>query len=454
MKLIAKIFLCATLVVSLALSFLGYFLIARSFDDAIARERTQMISRYRFTCFTIQAQRLSNGTDQTFYERLERMSNGGYISVSIDGKKAYSNFPGGAAQETAGDDVVSQIVPYAGGWLLEVTGAFTQIGQRVSVCTAQDVTNLVTSVRQMQQSYRRIYLAAWSAAAVLLLILTRALTRPLGALSTSAQAVAQGDYSRRVKTRSRDELGALAQSFNQMAAQIEKNVDDLEASVQQKERFVANFAHELKTPLTSVIGYADMIYQRDLGREDTRAAASYILGEGLRLEALSLKLMDMIVLDKQDFILEWLNARELFDNIVETLVPLCRKKGVRLSRSIDEGYVRVEFDLFKTMILNLVDNSVKANAKNIYLIARKNGDKMDVHILDDGMGIKQEELAKITEAFYMVDKSRSRKQHGAGLGLALCERIARVHGSELNVTSQYGEGSCVHLSLEYADEEE
>ena len=88
MKLIAKIFLCATLVVSLALSFLGYFLIARSFDDAIARERTQMISRYRFTCFTIQAQMLLNGMDQTFYERLERMSNGGYISVSIDGKKA------------------------------------------------------------------------------------------------------------------------------------------------------------------------------------------------------------------------------------------------------------------------------------------------------------------------------------------------------------------------------
>ena len=125
-----------------------------------------------------------------------------------------------------------------------------------------------------------------------------------------------------------------------------------------------------------------------------------------------------------------------------SLKRLCRYagKGVRLSRSIDEGYVRVEFDLFKTMILNLVDNSVKANAKNIYLIARKNADKMDVHILDDGMGIKQEELAKITEAFYMVDKQpRSRKQHGAGLGLALCERIAKVHGSELNVTSQYGE---------------
>lgn len=115
-----------------------------------------------------------------------------------------------------------------------------------------------------------------------------------------------------------------------MTEVLEDSIADLKQSVMQKEDFVANFAHELKTPLTLVIGYADMICQRDLSEKETKEAAQYILEEGLRLEALSLKLMDLIVLNRQEFILEQLPSEELLQGIVKTMLPILEENNIKL----------------------------------------------------------------------------------------------------------------------------
>ena len=109
--------------------------------------------------------------------------------------------------------------------------------------------------------------------------------------------MAEGCYEERLPRGGRDEIGVLAESFNQMAAAVEGKIGELSQAAQEKEDFVANFAHELKTPLTSVIGYADRIYQKELSREEQKQAAWHIWNEGMRLEALSLKLMDLTSLN-------------------------------------------------------------------------------------------------------------------------------------------------------------
>jgi signal transduction histidine kinase len=441
MKLIAKLFLVTTLVTTLAMATLGYLLMDDAFCGALQQQCDQVTAQYRFVCFSLRAQVLANGTLHTqedFFRRLDETA-GGYMAVYADGECMYSDFPLEMHAHTIPEEMVQpgyELIPMRDEYLLVVSGSFSQTGQMIFVQSAQNVTDIFRNVQRMQTNYRRIYCAAWAIAAALLFVLTHALTRPLDALAQAAQRMEKGQYDQQVAIRSDDEIGMLAKSFNSMAGQIQSNMAQLQESVEQKDRFVANFAHELKTPLTSVIGYADMLYQRPLDREKTREAAGYILSEGLRLEALSLKLMDMIVLEKQSFVLEWLSARELFDNIAHTLDPVCRKKGVQLRMEIDDGEVYVEFDLFKTLILNLVDNSMKAEAKCVTLQARGQGEQMHICVEDDGIGIAQEELSKITEAFYMVDKSRARRQHGAGLGLALCARIAQIHQSELHITSQ------------------
>ncbi|HAU87537.1 MAG TPA: hypothetical protein DCW90_19225 [Lachnospiraceae bacterium] len=108
----------------------------------------------------------------------------------------------------------------------------------------------------------------------------------------------------------------------------------------------------------------------------------------------------------------------------------------------------------KTLILNLLDNAVKANATTIRIQGSFYDGKYAVRINDNGIGIKQEELNRIVEAFYVVDKSRSRAQHGVGLGLALAEKIAQIHGTTLKIESEFGEGTTVTLYLDMEEEEE
>lgn len=243
----------------------------------------------------------------------------------------------------------------------------------------------------------------------------------------------------------KDEISELASDFNQMAEQVEEKMAELSDTARQKEDFAANFAHELKTPLTSVIGYADMLYQRDLPREEVKNAAGYILNEGMRLESLSLKLMDLFVLNKQNFFLEQMSVREMFQDIGQGIEPVCVKNGVSLQMDIGNGNVEADYDLFKTMILNLADNAIKADCKELNIYGRQDREHYRIQIKDDGKGIPPQELSRITEAFYMVDKSRARKQHGAGLGLALAAKIAEIHKAKLEIDSDGQTGTQVSI---------
>ena len=155
--------------------------------------------------------------------------------------------------------------------------------------TQWDVSKTVRQQEILQQYFLRCYLAAVLVGMGLLGLLSALLTGPLKRMSRAAGRMAQGDYEERLAVRGRDEIGELAESFNRMAEAVEEKVEALSRAAREREDFVANFAHEMKTPMTSIIGYADMLYQRELSRKEVRDASWYIWNEGMRLEALSLK---------------------------------------------------------------------------------------------------------------------------------------------------------------------
>ena len=124
------------------------------------------------------------------------------------------------------------------------------------------------------------------------------LTGPIRKLSRSTRSVAGGQYSRRVRVRSKDELGQLAEDFNHMAEALETKIRELAEAARRQRDFTASFAHELKTPLTSVIGYADTLRSRELPREQQLEAVGYIFSEGKRLEAMSFSLLDLFALER------------------------------------------------------------------------------------------------------------------------------------------------------------
>jgi len=453
MRLFAKIFLCATLVISAALLFSGYLLITSSHENALNREAERAINQYQYDKFTVQAELIASAGELS-PERLSRLSadlNGQTAFFAEDKTLLYSDLPL-QTEFTILSDVsdnahVHRFQSIGAESYIIVCGKITQSGVTLYLLVATDISAVITQREQMAQSFMRVYFITLGISMTAIFILSALLTRPINRMTRTANRIAHGRFNERLDNSGGDEIGELSNSFNLMADAVEDKINELSNNARQKEDFVASFAHELKTPLTSVIGYADMLYQKVLTPEQVKKAAWYILSEGLRLEALSLKLMDLIVMNRRDFMLEQMPADELFHNIIDGLKPLFEERKVSLHMKVYPAYVKVEYDLFKTLLLNLIDNAIKAGSSEIRILGKPDGSHYNVSVADNGRGMPASELKRITEAFYMVDKSRSRKQHGAGLGLALAAKIAEIHGSTLEFRSGEGVGTVVKIDL-------
>ncbi len=459
MRLRTKMCLWLTIVLCVALSVSGCLCIAKAFSYSMKREQKQAVNQYHFIKFLVQSNMIAGGSDWKHNnEFLAEILNSG-IDMSLNHVAIFnkvkeeinSTFPGDYTYDIAGDlpnnMLRVDVKQYADKYYLELCGVLKENDDTMYLLCASDISSVFTDKKHLETSFYFSYLILFVSGSILVFVLSSIMIHPINKLNNSAQRIAQGNFSERVEVVAKDEIGELSRNFNRMAEEIENQMKELKLSVLQKENFVANFAHELKTPLTSVIGYSDMIYHKDLSKEQVKEAAEYIMNEGLRLEALSLKLMELLVLNRQDFIMEYLNVQELFQNIKETVEPQANKKKCKIVLDMTFVYVKVEYDLLKTLVLNLLDNAMKANATEITVRGRVEEERYKVYIEDNGIGIQKEELNHIMEAFYVVDKSRSRKQHGVGLGLALAEKIAQIHGTNIAIASELGQGTTVSFSL-------
>ena len=217
------------------------------------------------------------------------------------------------------------------------------------------------------------------------------------------------------------------------------------------------FAHELKTPLTAIIGYADMLRSHKLDEEKSIMSANYIYTEGKRLETMSFRLLDIIVAKQEEAQMQEAPVGELFAYLREMFAE---KKEADIRFVHEEAVVWMEANLIKTVLVNLIDNACKASETGAGLegtdsdtagVVEVTGQKAEngyrISVRDYGIGIPEAEQSKIIKAFYMVDKSRARSKNGAGLGLALCAEILKIHHSELQIESKEGEGSCFSFIL-------
>ncbi len=312
----------------------------------------------------------------------------------------------------------------------------------------------VTELFEERESQYRIY-GQWLAGllavqSILCYGMASWLLRPLRRLSRATRRIAGGNLSVRARMESKDEIGDLAADFNHMADNLEQQFQELEDAARRQEDFIGSFAHELKTPLTSMIGYADMLRTTEVTQEEQFQAANYIFKEGKRLESLSFKLLDLMVVKNQELELRPVKIRWMAEDIKGMLQPSLKKLGIVLKVIVEDASLMLEPDLMKTVLLNLLDNGRKAieGEGTLYLLGRREEDGFALYVRDTGKGIPKEELSRITEAFYMVDKSRARQQGGAGLGLSICQEIVKRHGGTMTFKSIPGKGTMVRIFLE------
>lgn len=318
--------------------------------------------------------------------------------------------------------------------------------------TLKDVSEVFKERALGFSVYRRVTVAMLLGGTLIMHLISSWLTRPIRLLTRATKRMADGEYQYRARKVSNDELGQLTDDFNKMSNALEENIRKLEEEIQAREDFVGAFAHELKTPLTSIIGYADMLRSRRLKEDQLFASANYIYTEGKRLEAMSFRLLDIIVTKRGEMEFQMVSAESLFTYLYDMYAI---NKSMKFYFKYDLGMVRTEANLLKSVLMNLLDNAVKASETGglIEVYGHLLPDGYRFEIIDHGVGIPKEEQQKITKAFYMVDKSRSRSKNGAGLGLALCSEILVLHGSCLEIDSQPGNGTCMSFVLPNNGEE-
>lgn len=243
--------------------------------------------------------------------------------------------------------------------LLHICVSTTEGGSRyLGLC--KDLTEIYEDRNNLMNQYRMALVVLLVIGGACIYALSRWITRPIRDLERVAGRIAAGNYEMRSKYREKDEIGELAVSFNHMADKLVEQMQEKELEAKQKEDFTAAFAHELKTPLTSIIGYADMLNTIELSAEEKQEAYFYIFQQGKRLESLSHKLLELVSLNRQTFQGKAVPTKMIEDNIRTTMRPIFQKRGIKGRITMEKAYLYGDYELLLSLFYNLLDNAVKA----------------------------------------------------------------------------------------------
>ena len=254
-------------------------------------------------------------------------------------------------------------------------------------------------------------------------------------LLQSIRRVQEGDYEHRVEVKGKDEFAVLANEFNALT-------DRLQQTEQLRRQFVSDASHELRTPLAAMRLLSDSILQNDMDQETVREFVQDISGEADRLTRMTSNLLNLTALDSRQFTpteTEPVNLGACCKKAVRMLGPYAAEMGAQIEQSSEENcYVLAREDDIFQLVLNLAENGVKYSQKDgqVRLIAYSQGSTAVLIVEDNGVGIPEDELERIFQRFYRVDKARSREAGGTGLGLAIVQETAEKFGGTVTAANR------------------
>lgn len=322
----------------------------------------------------------------------------------------------------------------------------TYIGDKCVIYKLEDITYVWERMELLGFGLVVLTCIITMGVCLLLFIVLNKVLFPLQQLNTGAKQIARGRYDERIQVERKDEIGELSENFNQMAEAVQFRIEKLKEAEWKRTLFMGNLTHELKTPMTAISGYARTLLTVKLPEEDREEALSYIYEESCRLERLSRKMMDLLLLEENDNIcFEKISAGILFHRAAEACRQSLEQDGIRLECQEKGEVFLVDADLFTEVLINLIDNARKASQRGDRIILSASGNRICVR--DFGTGIPEEERERILEPFYMIDKSRSRKSGGAGLGLAITAMILKRHNCGIQIESEVGQGTQMILQF-------
>ena len=347
-------------------------------------------------------------------------------------------------------------VPPAGQYVHQHIDGTRQIIITETVCDgaytltyAKDIGYLDEQLKQLAYSFGLGSVFASVILAVCLFFVQRKLFVPLKKLGGTTKAIAGGDLNARADETGHDEFAELARDFNAMSDKIQMQMEETKALAEQRQQMLDNLGHEMRTPLTSIYTSAEHAFRNELSEETRLHLMLDIMSESERLRRISRILMDEAYIRENGIEKETLSCAELLLHIHNIFLLRASEKGVKLCVDAKDFPLRGDKTLLEILLSNLTENAIRAckHGGTVALGATDDNGVKTLYVRDNGIGMTEEQLSHITEPFYRTDKSRSRKEGGTGLGLALCKRIADAHGTTLSFSSAPGEGTTAYLSL-------
>lgn len=470
MRFWQKIFLISLAVLTVAVNTIAYLLIGNNHQLNKEKEIKSSVDEYSIVVSSFQTNVLYERyrsseaeLDDTQITQIARefsylfTLDNLYIQLNKGGERVFSNFTRdlpdnlyeNVNQLSEGDARVLIRRDDDSRVYLYITSPVTIQSSNYFFTTIKDITNIYDVKNDQLRFFSVLGPIVSVVVAFIMLILSKLLTSRINRLRKSTMKVANGEYNA-IEIKSKDEIGELTADFNTMTEAVKQKVEKLEDIASERKVFIDNMTHEMKTPLTSIIGFSDLLRSARLDDETVHDYAESIYKEGKYLKSISSKLMDLILLRQKPEMTE-IDVPRLVEEIDESVRPIASSRQVAFSAASVEAKLVCDRELIKSLLYNLIDNAVKASQPGtcVTLNAYFTQDGiMEFSVADQGSGIPKEELDKIFEPFYRVDKARSRKYGGAGLGLALCMEIAHAHAATLEIESEVGRGTVIRLRFD------
>ncbi len=321
----------------------------------------------------------------------------------------------------------------------------------LAVFTHTDLTYLEPNTLPIFRQLLTSFGVAVAVSIMLVFISSSKITQPLKEMSHMTKAIAKGDLTKRVEIQSNDEIGLLAQSFNDMAQELSKQ-EELRTG------FVANVSHELRSPLTSIHGFAQGMYDGTISQDEQKQYLQIILDETTRLKKLIRELLDLSQIESGTFPLnkKVYDINEQIRRVLIRYLDMIEEKGIDVEVNFKQDFCMVcaDWDRIEQVLVNLIDNAIKFTPKDgkITLWSHECDGKVLVGVTDTGEGIPREDIPFVFERFYKSDKSHTEKK-GTGLGLSIVKKIIEEHGHTIKATSMPGSGASFTFSLDLAQED-
>ncbi len=305
--------------------------------------------------------------------------------------------------------------------------------------------------------YRVVLLGTIAAVIIALIVayfVSRSITLPIRQVKETAQQIAKGDFSRRVRIKSKGELGELAESLNTMADELQQKMENLKRLDRVRTDFVANVSHELKTPLTLIKGYIETLQSKAINDREKSARFISIIKE--HSDRLGYIIDDLLSLSEVELSRDCVNKtefdlKEVIDEISMGFEQALAEKNQSLTVSThgDDFSIEADRNKIEQVFANLIDNAIKYTKESGKIEISLYEQEQNIHIAvqDNGIGIPKEHRDRVFERFYRVDKARSRELGGTGLGLSIVKHIVLAHNGKIAIESELNRGTKVSVTF-------